>query len=223
MAKILLIGATGLIGRQLLDMLLERGQEVHVLTRRVTGASSPSLTETVADPSEWATLAADIKADVVMSAIGTTWAQSGKSQDAFRAVDQHLVLGVMQAAHDNGARQAITVSSTGASASSPTFYLRVKGEVEQAVKAMGFERVDIMRPGLLRGERGNDRRLGERLGIMLSPFTDLAMSFGPLRRYRSIDAAAVARAIAALAGKGGKGNLVHENDAILRLARDKQS
>lgn len=217
MAKILLIGATGLIGRQLLDLLLERGQNVHVLARRVTGANSATLTEIVADPAEWPALAADAKADVVISGIGTTWAQSGKSEEAFRAVDQYLVLGVMQAARDSGARQAITVSSVGASATSPTFYLKVKGEVEQSLKAMEFERLDIMRPGLLRGERGGDRRAGERIGIMLSPFTDLAMSFGPLRRYRSIDGAAVARAMASLAGKGGKGVFVHENDAILRL------
>ena len=63
MAKLLLIGATGLIGRQLLDLLMIRGDTVHVLTRRVTGASGASLTEIIADPSEWPALAADAKAD----------------------------------------------------------------------------------------------------------------------------------------------------------------
>lgn len=217
MTKTLLIGATGLIGRQLLPILLRHGDEVQILTRRETGETGSLLKEIVADPAEWSKLAADAGADIVISCIGTTWAQAGKSQDAFRNVDQHLILSVMQAAQEAGARQAITVSASGASASSPNFYLRVKGEVEHSLKEMAFERVDIMRPGLLRGERGGERRAGEQLGILLSPIMDVALSFGPLRRYRSIDSAAVARAIATLAGKSGKGRFIHENDAILRL------
>ena len=219
MAKLLLIGATGLIGRQLLDLLTIRGDTLHVLTRRATGANGASLTEIIADPSEWPALAADAKADIVMSCIGTTWAQAGKSEDAFRAVDQHLILGVMQAAHDAGARQAISVSAVGASASSPNFYLRVKGEVEQSLQAMAFDRTDIMRPGLLRGDRNAERRFGEEIATLFAPVTDFAMSFGPLRRFRSIESGKVAQAMAALSGKSGKGYFVHDNDSILSLAK----
>jgi hypothetical protein len=89
--------------------------------------------------------------------------------------------------------------------------------VEEGLKQIGFERLDLLRPGLLTGERGGERRFGERVGILLSPFTD-ALLHGSLRRYRSIDSQIVARAIAKLAKGGGQGTFIHENDAIDALA-----
>ena len=110
----------------------------------------------------------------------------------------------------------ITVSSVGASADASNFYLSTKGKAEQALRALGFDRLDILRPGLLRGNR-QESRTGEALGIILSPLTD-ALMHGPLRRYRSIDSATVANAIASLTVGGGKGENIHENDAIAALA-----
>lgn len=110
----------------------------------------------------------------------------------------------------------IAISSVGASAKSANFYLSTKGKAEAALRALAFDRLDILRPGLLRGNR-EENRTGESLGIMLSPFTDSLMH-GPLRRYRSIDSAVVAKAIANLALNGGEGQLIHENDAITALA-----
>lgn len=220
MASIVLVGATGLIGRQLLDLLLERGDDVTVLTRRATGATGANLREQVADSGEWPQLVAAAKPEVVISCLGTTWAKAGKSEAAFRAVDQQLVEAVMKAARNAGATRAITVSSVGANAHSRNFYLRVKGEVEESLQAMGFDRIDVLRPGLLRGERGSERRFGERIGIILSPLTDIVMSMGPLRRYRSIDSATVAKAIGALSARESLGTFVHENDGIRRLAVD---
>lgn len=217
MTKVLLIGATGLIGRQLLGRLLERKIESVVITRRPTGVEHPNLHELVAEGEDWSKLAGEHPADVAISCLGTTWAQAGKSQEAFRVVDQHLVLGVMKAAKEAGAHQAILVSAVGARATSPNFYLRVKGEVERDLAALEFDRLDIMRPGLLRGERDAESRTGEGIATLLSPITDVLMSVGPFRRFRSIDSAQVAKAIFALTGKSGKGRFIHENDAILRL------
>jgi hypothetical protein len=91
----------------------------------------------------------------------------------------------------------------------------VKGEVERELGKIGFQRLDILRPGLLRGERGGDRRPAERLGIAISPLFNLALH-GKYRRYRAIDASEVARAALALARKATRARLVHEHDALRR-------
>ena len=136
-----------------------------------------------------------------MSALGTTMRAAG-SQAAFRAVDFDMVVDFARAARAGGARRMIVISSVGADAGSRNFYLRTKGEMERALEALDFERLDIVRPGLLRGERGGDRRPGERLGIIVSPLLNLLLR-GRLDRYAAIDAQIVAAAVAG-AGRAGR-------------------
>lgn len=139
------------------------------------------------------------------------------SEAAFRAVDFDAVVAFAAAARRAGARHMLSVSSVGADAQSRNFYLRIKGEMERALEALGFDRLDIFRPGLLRGERGSDRRLGERLGIALSPVVNLALR-GRLDRFAAIDAALVASAVHACLGREEPGTFRHENRDIRRLA-----
>lgn len=215
--RVTLVGGTGLIGRQLLDLLLADGHMVQILVRRPVGVRHARLVEQVASVEEWPGLVAAARPDVVISCLGTTRKQAG-SDEAFRAVDQHLVVAVMQAARDAGARQAMTISSVGANPSSGNFYLRVKGEVERSLGDMGFNRLDIIRPGLLRGERSGAPRLAERVGIALSPLSDAVLGMAGMTRYRSIGADRVAQAMARLVGAQKAGEFLHENDEILRLA-----
>jgi uncharacterized protein YbjT (DUF2867 family) len=112
----------------------------------------------------------------------------------------------------------VLVSSVGADMASRAFYLRVKAEVETALRKLRFHRLDILRPGLLRGPRSRDRRPGERLAIALSPLMNLFLH-GDSRRFRAIDARLVARAALEGAREKARGTFVHENDAILRLER----
>ena len=177
----------------------------------------PGSIQHIADPAEWPERIAELKPDVAISCLGTTWNKSGKNEAAFRAVDYDLVLAFAAAAQKAGVRHMISVSSVGASAKSAGFYLRTKGETEEGLRQLGFDRLDILRPGLLTGERGGERRLGERIGILVSPLTDTFLH-GAIRRYRSIDSQIVARAIAALAIVGGQGEFIHENDAMTALA-----
>ncbi|MGC1271994.1 MAG: nucleoside-diphosphate sugar epimerase, partial [Croceibacterium sp.] len=127
------------------------------------------------------------------------------------------VLAVARAARAAGVERFVLVSSVGAAISGKTLYLRVKGEVEQALGKLGFRRLDFLQPGLLRGARGELRAL-EKLAMVLSPLTDLLLQ-GQWRRFRSIPASTVARAaLAATVDKPG-GRFAHEHDGILRLAR----
>jgi uncharacterized protein YbjT (DUF2867 family) len=214
-SRILLIGATGLIGRRVAGL---GGESVHALVRRPTGGGGP---ETVAPPADWPAAVRRLGGAVAISALGTTWRAAG-SEAAFRAVDFDMVVDFAAAARASGFRQMIVVSSVGADAGARAFYLRVKGEMEAALRALGFERLDIVRPGLLRGDRGSERRLGERVGILVSPIVNLLLR-GRFDKYAAIDANIVADAIVTLAGRPEPGTFVHHNRDLHRLARNASS
>ncbi|MGZ8305805.1 MAG: NAD(P)H-binding protein, partial [Allosphingosinicella sp.] len=191
--RVAMIGATGLVGSLAVRRLLARDCTVEALLRRPSGLVHPGWSENVASPGKWPEIAASFEAEAAVSALGTTMRLAG-SRAAFRAVDVDLVVAFARAAAA-GARRMVTVSSVGADRSSANFYLRTKGEMESALEGMGFERLDILRPGLLRGPRGGDRRPGERIAIALSPIVNLALR-GGLDRYAAIDSDRVAAAIA---------------------------
>ncbi len=216
--KIVVVGATGLIGRHVVEELAALDKvTVDALVRSDPGDFPPDCWVHAKPVEDWPALIAEIRPDVAISCLGTTWNKAGKSEAAFRAVDLDLLLEFAKAAREAGARHMISVSSVGADAASRNFYLRTKGEADAGLIAHDFPRLDILRPGLLNGNRGKDSRLGERLGILLSPIADALMQ-GSLRRYRSIPAAKVAHAISTLALSGGQGRHIHMNDAIRALA-----
>lgn len=216
--RVLLAGATGLVGTRVMEAAV--GQDwlrLIALTRREAPMPRGVRMEMlVAHPSDWPEAVAAIAPDAVICALGTTWKKAG-SEEAFRAVDHDLVLSVAKAARGAEVANFALVSSVGADAYAKSFYLRVKGETEAAVTKLRFRRVDILRPGLLRGSRSADRRLGERLAIMASPLTDRLLH-GDSRRYRSIDARIVAAAAVQCSREKAQGRWIHDNDAILRAA-----
>jgi uncharacterized protein YbjT (DUF2867 family) len=215
---LLIVGATGLIGNLLVRKLIADGRDnaLHLLLRKPADKSYGAATVHVAPTKEWPDVIATVKAGRAVSCLGSTMKKAG-SKEAFAAVDRDLVGAVGKAAKAAGARQFITVSSTMANAEASSFYLKVKGQAEQLLRAESFDRLDIIRPGLLRGERSGDPRLGESLAIIASPLMDKLLH-GSLRRFRSIDAAKVASAIAALLAQDKPGTTIHENDAIWKLA-----
>lgn len=207
--RIALIGATGLVGRQLWP-LLEQRHALLVLGRSPSGASN----ERLGSMEEWPSLLAGERVDVAISTLGSTRKAAG-SWAAFEAVDRHAVLAFAAAARRAGARHFLLVSSSGADAGSRNAYLRLKGEVEQAVEAIGFARVDIVRPGLLLGKR-EERRVGEGIGQALAPIIN-PLLVGPLDKYAGIPAIAVSRALAALVDQQAPGHHIHLNREIRRL------
>jgi uncharacterized protein YbjT (DUF2867 family) len=218
--RVLLVGATGLIGTRVMQECVGRTDvRLIALTRREApmprGARMEML---VADPVEWGQSLATVAPNAMICALGTTWRKAGGDEAAFRAVDQELVLRVANAAKAAGVSNFVLISSVGADLASRSLYLRVKGEVETALRKLRFHRLDILRPGLLRGPRAGDRRLAERLGIVFSPLMDLFL-YGERRRFRSLDARVVARAALEGAREKAQGTFLHEHDAILRLER----
>lgn len=214
--KIVIAGGSGLVGKQAAEMLARAGFAVHLVSRRPSHALAPNIAEHVAPTADWPAIVARLKPDVAISGLGTTIRTAG-SRAAFRAVDHDLVLAFAQASHDTGARHFITISSVGAMPASSNFYLRTKADMEQGLRNIGFQRLDIMRPSLLTGGQRDDRRPGEALGILLSPFVDILM-FGPMRKFASTPSGKVAKAIANLAKSADHGVFIHENESINTLA-----
>ena len=214
MPDALIVGATGLIGSAVIEGF--GFAPLTVLARRDVEGLASHHGQRVAPSEQWADIIASEKPAILISCLGTTIRQAG-SQEAFRAVDHDLVLAVADAAKRAGTAHMIAVSSVGAAAKSGNFYLRTKGEIEDGLRALGFERLDLIRPGLLRGDRPGSQRLGEGIATIAAPLTD-ALLHGSLRRFRSIAGETVAAAIVVLASQGGSGVHIHENDAIRALA-----
>lgn len=192
--RVALAGATGLVGRSLLSALLADASvaAVHTFGRRAPSLSHPRLTAHVVD---FAALPVLPPVDEVYLALGTTIKAAG-SREAFRAVDFDANLAMARAAHAAGARRAGLVSAIGADASSSVFYSRVKGELEDALRAMNFDALVIARPSLLLGDR---TALGQPARPVEIIWTLPAKWLAPLipAKYRAIPAEDVAHALLA--------------------------
>lgn len=213
----LVLGGTGLVGGHCLDLLLADPAYARVVApvRRPSGRTDAGLEERVVDFDRLGDDAGAFRVDDVFCCLGTTIRAAG-SQEAFRRVDHDYVVAAARLAADGGARQLLLVTAMGADADSRIFYNRVKGETEQAVRALPFRRVVLVRPSLLLGDRG-ERRLGEEVGkVVMGALTPLMV--GPLRPYRAIAGRDVARAMVRLAKEAAPGTRVVESDELARLA-----
>ena len=209
----------GLVGRRIMEELVGREdfRLAAIARREVKLPAGARMEMRLAPPEIWDEVISTIRPEVLICALGTTWNKAGHDEDAFREVDEKLVLQVAQAARDADCWHFIFVSSIGADALSRKLYLRVKGEVENALRKMRFKRLDIVRPGLIRGIRHGEVRPAEGLGAIASPLADLLL-VGGYRRYRSISAHKLAQAILGIAREKAGGRFVHEHDALLRAA-----
>lgn len=199
-----IIGATGLTGNLLLQQLIEdeRFTKVRAFARRPLAAAHPKLEVCVIrfdEPDTWKHL---VQGDVLFSALGTTLKQAG-SKTAQYQVDYEYQFRFAQAAAQNCVPRYVLVSSVGADAKSWNFYSRMKGALDEAVQKLPFESVSIIRPGILDGER-SENRPGEAAGIALMR-TMGKLPF--LRDWRPIHSGTVAAAMiqAAVAAKPGVG------------------
>lgn len=213
-----IIGGTGLIGHQLVQILCAQGHHVVSLLRRPSGQASSRLSEFQIDFEELATQGAAAlptlpKPDSLISTLGTTQKTAG-SKEAFYHIDHDYVLGFAKAGQASGAKHMMMVSSVSADRNSSSFYLRVKGEVESHIEALGFTRFDIFRPGLLLGQR-SEHRFAEQLGAKIMP------AIAPLlpSKYRAVHSKDVAQAVAQRLSQKEEGHHIFHNNDINSLAR----
>jgi uncharacterized protein YbjT (DUF2867 family) len=211
--NVMLAGASDLVGSEILQGLLVDPSvvEVHVLGRRASSVTHPKLQAHVVD---FRKLPALPRVDEVYLALGTTIRVAG-SQEAFRAVDFEANLAVANAAIATGARRIGLVSAADANVRSSVFYLRVKGELEDALTSLNLPSLVIARPSLLLGNRDalkQPPRLGEKIS---TPILELLAPILP-KRYRPVHARAVARSLLATL-PAAHGTVILQFDDLIRL------
>jgi uncharacterized protein YbjT (DUF2867 family) len=214
----LVAGGSGLVGGQLLPLLLQSPQytRVHALSRRPLPFDHARMANRVVRFE--ASLQAQLKGLQCQDAfccLGTTIREAG-SQSAFRAIDHDLVVEFGQLALGCGAQRLVVVSALGANAASKNFYMRVKGEMERALEALHIRSLDILQPSLLFGAR-RDLRVLE-LGAQAAMHLLNPLLLGSWSRFRAIPAATVAAAMCGVAASSRRGVYRYTHDAIVRLA-----
>ncbi len=189
------IGATGLIGSRLLQFLQadDRFETIRVLTRRSLSFGHPKIRVSVIDFSDDAALRAGVAgSDAVFCSVGTTQRKVKGDQTAYRKVDYDIPVRSAKFCAETGCPHFLLVSSVGADSRVSNFYLKLKGEVEEAVRAAGIPSVSVFRPSMLLGER-DEFRLKETVAKMpMKIFSFLIPS-----QYKAIEASDVAKAMIA--------------------------
>ena len=188
----IVIGATGLVGKELVQLLLkdEHFTSVKIFGRRSTGIQHQKLVEYIIDfdkPEEWQKL---VTGDVLFSALGTTMKQA-KTKEAQYKVDHTYQFNVAKTAAENNVTVYVLVSAAMASVDSRIFYSRMKGELERDIKELPFQFIHIIQPGMLDGDR-KENRTGEKVGIAVLRFLN---NLGLLKNQKPIHVKTVAQAM----------------------------
>lgn len=218
MKTALVIGATGLVGRALLDELLlsKSFDKVLVFGRRTVGVQHAKLEEHLIDfdaPDSWKQL---VKGDVLFSTLGTTLKQAGGKSAQYK-IDYTYQYAFACAAVDNGVPSYVLVSSPGASPDAKIFYTRMKGELERDIRKLTFLSVTFIQPGLLYGDR-IPKRFGEDAAfVVLKAFNAIGLFHG----YRPIHGRVVAKAMIRAALKSQVGVQTYTLDKVFELAGER--
>ena len=204
----LVIGGTGLVGKEVIFKLLasDKYSNIKVLTRKPLDIVHPKLATFVFDFAH--PDASLIKADDIFCCLGTTMKKAG-SKAAFYQVDYTYPYEIAKLGLFNGAKRFAIITAMGADSKSLFYYNRVKGDIEAALKKLGYETLLIFRPSLLLGHR-NEARMGEKIGERLSVFLKPLIP----AKYRAIKALQVANAMVTITASNVKGTLVYESDVM---------
>jgi uncharacterized protein YbjT (DUF2867 family) len=216
----LLAGATGLVGNLTLDALLDSSDigRVFAVTRRPLGREHPRLANRIVQFEQIESQLKGLTCHVALCCLGTTIRQAG-SEQAFRQVDVDAVLAFARTAKAARAQRFVVMSSAGADPKSKNFYLRTKGEMEEAVMGVGFPSLDILQPGVLLGWRGEIRPL-EIAAVAVMPLVNPFLT-GKRQPFRGIPARTVAAAMVGVTRSGRRGAQRYTYSAIQALSRIK--
>jgi uncharacterized protein YbjT (DUF2867 family) len=215
--KVILVGASGLIGNHLLSNLISSDDisEITLLVRNKIGISNPKVVELVINFDEINQYSSIITGDIIYCCIGTT---KSKTPDAtnYRRIDLEYPLNLAKIGVENGVSQFHVISSLGANSESKNAYLKLKGELEKELKKLNIQSLHIYQPSFLDGNRKENRPLEK---IML-PIWKLInpLLLGPFENYRSIQASDVAKAMINQSKKELKGIFTYPSKQIKELA-----
>jgi uncharacterized protein YbjT (DUF2867 family) len=192
--NVLLIGASGLIGNELVQLLLrdDKIKTVKVFVRKSLAITDQKLREILVDFEHLEDFKHEFQGDALFCCIGTT---RKKTPDlaAYKAIDYGIVLAAANLARSNQVPQVHLVSAIGAAVSSKIFYNRLKGEIENDVLQLNFPTTVIYQPAMLIGKR-NESRPAEFIAQKLMPFFDVFL-LGKAQKYHSIEAKKVAESM----------------------------
>ncbi|HEY1871833.1 MAG TPA: NAD(P)H-binding protein [Chitinophagaceae bacterium] len=212
-----LVGVTGLIGGELLKLLLDDNyfDKIRILVRRPFAMMHPKLETKLVDFNDADSLLVALDdSDAVFVAVGTTQKKVKGDKNAYRKVDFDIPVNIARYCKIIGCETFVLVSSVGANSKSNNFYLKLKGEVENEIGKMGIESVHIMRPSMLLGERKESRPF-EKIGQpMMKAFSFLFPS-----KYKPIQASDVAKAMIEASKKNEKGFFAYEHKEIRQLEK----
>ncbi|TXC82147.1 NAD(P)H-binding protein [Luteibaculum oceani] len=212
----LVIGGTGLVGRQLIKLLIKNPtyQKIKYFGRNQVDLDSDKLEFIPTNFQMLHSIKEEISGDVLFSCLGTTIKKAGSKEEQYK-VDFDFQLNFAKLAAEKGVENYVLVSSLGAHQNSHVFYTRVKGQLEQAIKKLKFRHCVIIRPSLLSGKR-KEKRLGEQFAAKLS----WLIAFIPyLKKYRAIPAKTVAKSMIK-ASDLNCDTVVFEADELFELAKD---
>lgn len=209
--KITLIGSTGLIGSEIIrQALADKSLTLTAITRKPLQEieNAENIVQVIHDFQDLSTLEPHLASDVFISALGTTIKTAG-SKARFMEVDHDLPFELAKMARSAGCARVILISSMGADANSKVFYSKVKGQLEENVKVLGFDSVHILRPSMLLGDR-QEFRLGELIGKwVMKP-----LNFITPEPYKAIHATTLANAALHYAVAGESGIHIHQGAAL---------
>lgn len=210
MKTALIAGCTGLIGNQLLQLLLadQYYEKVKAITRKPLELQNSKLENLVLDYDKLSERYTDLKADDIFCCLGTT-IKIAKTKEAFRKVDYEYPRELARITKNQGATQYLIITALGADKNSGIFYNQVKGEVEEAIGHVDFRTVHILRPSLLLGDR-TEQRAGE--GAATRFFKILGFLIPA--KYKAIDSGKVARAMLSFAKQNDPGFYFHESKEL---------
>ena len=208
------IGATGLVGKQLVDLLLENEnfEKVRIFVRRDSELKHPKLEQQIVEFNNVETWGNKLSGDVLFSALGTTLKQAGNKNKQYE-IDFTFNLNFAQKAKENCIENYVLVSSVGANAKSGMFYTRMKGELDEAVSKIGFLNLTILRPSSLTGER-KERRMAEEFSIPVARFITKFI----FRKYRPIEDKIVAKAMINAVMYPNSEKIIWEAEEVFELA-----
>ena len=211
-----MVARTGLIGSELLNLLLESSHYAKVITfvKRDTGKKHPKLTQHIIDFDKPETYKELVVGDDFFCTIGTTIKKAG-SKKAFRKVDFEYPRQFAAFALQNRVKQFLIISSLGANANSGNFYLKTKGEIQDFLKDCNFESVAVLEPSLLLGNR-TEFRFGEKVGTFFMKTLSF-LFLGNLKKYKPIEGKTVAKALLKIAQINNTGFKIYESDVIQEI------